>query len=111
MIDGEDRTGMERGATPLRNAVTSWLATFDILADTHAGGSFGCLRDGLAYLVPIAEANEPGPLRDAVLALADIYDDLCVLAMAGLDLTPETRGAAVERVLMRFDALANLAED
>ena len=102
---------MERGTTPLRDAVTSWLATFDILADTHGAGPFGCLRDGLAYLVPIAEANEPGPLRDAVLALADVYDDLSVLAAAGLDLTRETRGAAVERVLVRFDALASLVEE
>ena len=99
---------MDPAATPLHEAVTSWLATFDVLADAHRSGPYGGLRDGLAYLVPIAEAAGPGPVRDAVLALAEVYDDLCVLAAAGLELSPETRSAAVNRVLERFNALTAL---
>lgn len=101
---------MEGKATSLHDAVTSWLATFDVLADAHGAGPYGGLRDGLGYLVPIAEAAEPGPLRNAVLALGDVYDDLSVLAAAGLDLSRETRAAAVERVLVRFDDLVRLVE-
>lgn len=98
---------MEHAGTPLRDAVKSWLSTFDVLADGYGG----CLRDGLACLVPLAEAEEPVPVRDAVLALAQAYDDLRVLAAAGLDLSPDTRRAAVERVLKRFEDLSALVED
>jgi len=52
---------MTQGMTTLHDAVTSWLATFDILVDSDATGPFGCIRDGLSYLVPLAEAAEPGP--------------------------------------------------
>lgn len=96
--------------TPLRDAVVSWLATLDALGDTGRAGPYAWLRDGLADLVPIAEAADPDPLRDAVLTLAEAYDDVCVLAAAGLHLSVETRGAAVERVVRRFDAVVDLVE-
>ena len=96
--------------TPLRDAVSSWPATLDVVGDHRGAGPYAWLRDGLADLVPIAEAAEPEPLRDAVLKLAEAYDDVCVLAAAGLRLTVETRGAAVERVVRRFDTVARLVE-
>ncbi len=102
---------MTHGTATLHDAVASWLASFDVLVDSHATGPFGCLCDGLGYLVPLAEAAEPGPLRDAVLDLAERYDDLNILAAAGLDLAQETRAAAVERVLERFDALTRMVEE
>ena len=97
--------------TTLQNAVACWLATIDVLGGHSTVGPYACLRDGLADLVPIAEASEPCPLRDAVLALAEGYDDLALLAAVGLRLSPRTRTAAVERVLTRFDAVARLVED
>ena len=99
-----------QGVTTLHGAVASWLATLDVLVDTHAAGSFGYLREGLGVLVPLAEAAEPGPLRDAVLGLAERYDDLNILSAAGLNLPQEVRTQAVERVLERFDALIRMVE-
>ncbi|WP_448207843.1 hypothetical protein [Azospirillum sp. sgz302134] len=98
-------------ASSLHDAVASWLETFDVLCDRRDAGPYACLRDGLSDLVLIAEAAEPSVLRDAVLALAEGYDDLAVLAAAGLRLSPQTRTAAVERVLHRFDAVAKLVEE
>jgi len=102
---------MTQDTTPLREAVASWLASFDILADSHRAGPYGYLRDGLAVLVPIADASGPDPLREAVLALAEVYDDLCILAAANLELSQDTRSAAVERVVARFNALVSLVEE
>ncbi|MCW2241770.1 hypothetical protein [Azospirillum canadense] len=97
--------------TPLREAVTSWLETIDVLSDHNNAGPYACMRDGLADLVAFAEAAEPSPLRDAVLSLAEGYDDLAVLTAVGLRLSPQIRTAAVERVLRRFDAVARLVEE
>lgn len=42
---------------------------------------------------------------------ADGYDDLSALAAAGLDLSRDTRAAAVERVLERVQALVELVQE
>lgn len=103
-------------AEPLRDAVTGWLAAIDAVEDvSHRGVSgpgFPLLREELADLARIAEAAEPGPLRDAVLALAATHDDLRLLGDSGVGatLSAEIREAAAARFTAAFETLAALVE-
>ncbi|HYH22476.1 MAG TPA: hypothetical protein VD995_28025 [Azospirillum sp.] len=98
--------------TDLRTAVAGWLAALEALEDARSHGmpraGFAALGDGLDELARVAAAAEPGPLREAVLALAAAYDDLRVVAAAGIGVSPEIRRALAERVAVRVEALAEL---
>lgn len=98
--------------TDLRTAVAAWLAAVEAVEDARSHGmprgGFAVLGEGLDDLARIATAAEPGSLREAVLALAAAYDDLRVVAAAGIGVSPEIRRALAERVAARVEAVAEI---
>ncbi|HEY0833943.1 MAG TPA: hypothetical protein VGE72_08565 [Azospirillum sp.] len=98
--------------TELRTAVAAWLEAVEAVEDARSHGmprtGFAVLGDGVGELARIAKAAEPGALRDAVLALAAAYDDLRVVAAAGIGVSPMTRRTLAERVAARVEAVAEL---
>lgn len=96
--------------TDLRTAVAAWLAAVEAVEEARASGrprtGFAVLGEGLDELSRIAASAEPGPLRDAVLALAAAYDDLRTVAVAGIGTSPMIRRTLAERVAARVEAVA-----
>ena len=92
---------------PLREAVAGWLAAIDAVEDVRHRGALGpgfpLVYEELADLARLARAAEPGPLRDAVLALAATHDDLRLLTESGVGATSReasTAAAACSRELV-----------